>query len=51
MADVARAEQVLTLCALGRNAEARLLARRFFEEESTSPLTARIKQSCAGEIP
>jgi hypothetical protein len=51
MVDVARAEQVLTLCALGRDAEARAIARRLPEDASTSPLTARINQSCARQIP
>jgi hypothetical protein len=51
MVDVATAEQVLTLCALGHDAEARAIARRLSKDASNSPLTARINQSCARENP
>jgi hypothetical protein len=47
--DVATTEQVLALCALGRNAEARALARPLFEGAAMSPLTARLRASCASK--
>ena len=49
--DVATTEQVLALCALGRTAEARALARPLFEGAAMSPLTARLRASCASKEP
>jgi hypothetical protein len=45
------AGRALALCELGRLTEARLEARAFLEAFPTSPLAARVKQSCAGPTP
>jgi hypothetical protein len=50
LADVATTEHALALCALGRRTEARGIASSLLREATTSPLTARLKDSCAGEL-
>jgi len=41
------AARVLALCGLGRHDEARAEAARFVEKQPTSPLSARVRSSCA----
>jgi hypothetical protein len=50
---VATTERVLALCALGRDTDARAIARPLLQDAtfSASPLAARLRASCAREIP
>jgi hypothetical protein len=43
------AARVFALCALGRNAEARLARHEFERDAPGSPLTPRVLASCAGK--
>ena len=44
-----RAQRILALCAAGRTAEARADAQRFLAESPRSPMSARVRSSCAGQ--
>ena len=44
-------ERVLTLCQLGRVAQARQEAARFLRATPSSPLVSRVTASCAGPLP
>jgi hypothetical protein len=43
----AEAARVLSLCALGRTAEARQAGARFLERSGGSPLAGKVRASCA----
>ncbi|WP_437571417.1 hypothetical protein [Sorangium sp. So ce542] len=45
------AAHVLTLCRLGRTAEARAASERFLRQHPRSPLGERIRRACAGDAP
>ncbi|XXX78088.1 hypothetical protein WMF30_04885 [Sorangium sp. So ce134] len=45
------AAHILTLCRLGRTAEARAASERFLRQHPRSPLGERIRRACAGDAP
>ncbi|WP_437972051.1 hypothetical protein WMF04_23415 [Sorangium sp. So ce260] len=45
------AAHILTLCRLGRAAEARTASERFLRQHPRSPLGERIRRACAGDAP
>ncbi|WP_437958840.1 hypothetical protein WME76_03700 [Sorangium sp. So ce119] len=45
------AARILTLCRLGRTAEARAASERFLRQHPRSPLGERIRRACAGDAP
>ncbi|WP_437725385.1 hypothetical protein [Sorangium sp. So ce861] len=45
------AAHILTLCRLGRAAEARAASERFLRQHPRSPLGERIRRACAGDAP
>jgi hypothetical protein len=51
MREEASVERVLALCALGRVDEARASAKAFVAADPASPLVARLRASCAADIP
>jgi hypothetical protein len=50
MAEERMATDVLYLCAVGRNDDAKIKARQFVDRYPRSPLLIRIEGSCAGKV-
>jgi hypothetical protein len=51
LAEEREAERIAVLCALGRAAQARETAAAFLRDHARSPLTVRVRESCASNTP